>query len=249
VWLPVAFVFAIGGMVLAGVGAAGGAQRWWLHELGQTWVLQGMFLALVVGVGGLALPLMLHGEKPADGADDPRDARARAGHLVAAAALAATFVIEARGLVPLGHGLRGLVVLALLAPRLYRRPTRPGWNRRLIWIAAWALPAGYLLAAALPDHAKAALHVTFIGGLALLAMAVGAQVTLGHGGYDALLVGRPRAVVIIGALVAVAVVARLAMAWWPEVYRWAMLVASAAFLAATAAWTAFLGPKLLARAR
>jgi len=248
VWLPVGFAMGMGGAVLAGVGAALGPERWWIHQLGQMFVLQGMFLALVMGVGSLALPLMTRGEMPADGATTPADRRARLGHLLAAAALVTTFVMEALGWQTLAYLGRGTLVLLVLidGAQIHRRPSRPGWNRWLIWLAAWAIPAGYLLAALLdPAHAKAALHVTFIGGLAMLTFAVSTQVTLGHGGFDGLMQGRPWAVAAIGALLVVATIARVLLSVDPARYLVWMGIASGAFVLAGLAWSIFLLPKLL----
>src|SRR6185436_15690429 len=99
--------------------------------------------------------------------------------------LLASFLIEQWISLPFAMALRGAVVLAVLlaSAELWKRPSQPGWNRRSMWIAAWSLPLGYFLAALFPLQYKAGLHVTFIGGFALLAMSVGAHVILGHGDF------------------------------------------------------------------
>ena len=51
----------------------------------------------------------------------------------------------------------------------------------MVWLSAWAIPAGYLGAAAEPWAAQAGLHVVFIGGFALMALSVGIHVSLAHG--------------------------------------------------------------------
>jgi uncharacterized protein involved in response to NO len=139
------------------------------------------------------------------------------------------------------------LITLLAAARLWRRP-RPAWNARAIWIAAWMVPAGYLLAAVFPDQFRAGLHVTFIGGFALLALAVSTQVTLGHGGRSDLMLGRPRPVLAIAALVLLAAGARVTMAFDPERTLLWMAVAASFFLGATAVWGAFLLPTMARRA-
>jgi len=133
----------------------------------------------------------------------------------------------------------------VLAVELWRPPDQPGANRWLVWVAGWMMPVGYVLAALAPDYARAALHVTYIGGFALLALAVGAQVTLGHSGHRDVMLGRPWQVWAIGALGLVAIVARGLMQVDPARYFVWMGVASGAFLAATVVWLVFLLPKMV----
>ncbi len=244
VWIPVAFVLGVFGASMTGYGAVHRASYWWMHELGRGLVLQGMFVALVVGVGGLAIPLMTRGEAPADA--DATTRHHRALHVLAAVALVGSFALEQWVSLRWGLAVRGAVVAATLAlsAELYRWPTKPGRVRRLIWLAAWMVPLGFVLAAIFHEEAKAFLHVTFIGGLALLTLAVSTQVALGHGGFGALLDGRPKAVMAIGSFVVLAMIPRLLMAYDPERYFVWMGVAAALFLTGLIAWMVLVVPKL-----
>jgi hypothetical protein len=56
----------------------------------------------------------------------------------------------------------------------------PGTNRRVARLAAWLVPAGPIVAGLLPDYRVPGLHVTFIGGFGLLALAVATHVTASH---------------------------------------------------------------------
>ncbi len=245
VWIPVAFLLGVAGSLLTAVGAASGGQ-WWLHDLGRGFVLQGMFVALVLGVGGLALPLMTRGEAPADADDSTDHRRARALHLLAAATLVASFFLEQWVSLRAGLAVRGSVVAAtlLMSAELAVPPSKPGAVRRLVWVSAWMLPLGFMLGAIFDDHAKAFLHVAFIGGLATLALAVSTQVTLGHGGFSSLLGGRPWAVVAIGAFALLALGPRIAMSIDPDRFFLWMGVAAALFIAALVSWVVFVVPKL-----
>jgi uncharacterized protein involved in response to NO len=162
--------------------------------------------------------------------------------------LAASFWIGARHSLTAAMLLRAIVVLItlLVAARLWRRP-RSAWNARAIWTAAWMVPSGYLIAALFPDQFRAGLHVTFIGGFALLALAVSTQVTLGHGGRSDLMLGKPRAVLALAALTLLAAAARVALQFDPERARPWMAAAASLFLAATAVWGCFLIPKMARR--
>ncbi len=246
VWVPVAFLLGVVGAALTGVGGAFKEDYWYLHTLGKTLVLQGMLVGLVLGVGGMVIPLLTCGDAPPDGTTSPRDLRIRAGHLLAAAVLVGSFWLEATGSEQAGHGIRAALTLVVLlaASRIYRLPRLPGWHRWLVWGSAWAIPLGFALAAAFPLHKQAGLHVVFVGGFALMALAVGLHVTFAHGGYPHLVRGRLWRVVALGALVVVALAARGLMSLDPaRLWTW-MGLASAAFLLATALWLSLILPRL-----
>jgi uncharacterized protein involved in response to NO len=246
VWIPLALLTATLGAGLIGAQRGLGRDYWWLHGLGQDLILQGLFLGLIVGVGGMVLPLLTRGDPPPDGTDAPRDRWIRVGHAAAALALIGTFVLESRVSPAAGYAARSLLVLALLVgvTRVWRPPTLPGWHRWLIWISAWCLPAGYGLAALTPAYEQAGLHVVFVGGFALMALSVGLHVSLAHGGYQRTVRSRPWQVPVMGVLVLVAVAARAAMAYAPT-HVWTLMgVASASFLLATVAWMHLLLPRM-----
>jgi uncharacterized protein involved in response to NO len=248
VWIPLAIAMGVAGSVAVALGDRLDARQAWLVDVGRGLLLQGMFTGLVLGVGALALPLMTRGEAPPDAAAGARDARARAAHAAGAVLLAASFWIGALYSLRIALLLRaGIALAALLSVgQIWRRP-RPAWNARVIWTAAWMVPLGYLLAAAFPDRYRGGLHVTFIGGFALLALAVSTQVTLGHGGRSDLMLGKPRPVLAMAALVLLAAAARVALQFDPERTLWWMAIAATLFLAATVVWGAFLLPKMARR--
>lgn len=240
VWIPIALITGIAGSVLTGFGAALGEDHWWLHDLGRRMVLQGVFVSLVLGVGGLAIPLMTRGEAPPDATFERRDRYARLLHLVAALLFVASFLLERWAAVRGVMFLRGAIITSvlLLSAELNRPPQGRGLNRRLIWTAAWMLPLGYFLAGIFDQNYKAGLHVTFIGGFSLLTLAVSAQVTLGHGGFGSLLAQSPRRLMAVAAAMLLALVARVLMEADAERYFFWMGTASTLFLGATAAWIA-----------
>ncbi len=248
VWFPAAFAIALAGVTLAALGATLDPALWWLHQVGQRMVLQGMVLALILGAGSLALPLMTRGEAPPDAGAGIRDRLARLAHVAGACLLAASFFVESLYSFRAGLALRGLVMLAglLLVARLGRPPTLPGWNRKLIWLAPWAVPAGYALCVLDPAHYKVGLHVTFIGGFAVLALAVGAHVILSHTGCLQVRDGRPWQVPVMAVLLFGAIVPRGLVDLAPGRFHLWLGAAAAMFLAGTGLWLAFLAPKILA---
>lgn len=247
VWIPVAFLMGLSGALLTGAYGIFGESYRWLHELGRGLLLQGVFISLVLGVGGLALPVMTRGVAPADTTDGFADRLARFGHLLAGAFLAASFVVQVTSSVALGLWMRAIVVVVVLlaTAELWKPPLPQGWNRRSIWLAAWLLPGGLVLAALFPAHLQAGLHVSFIGGFALLTLAVATHVVLGHSGYRSALVGRPWQVAAIAVFMLAAMTAR-AMMEFDYLHRqhWTAC-AVVLFLAATAVWLEFLVPKMV----
>ncbi len=249
VWIPAALLIGFFGSLMTGARGALGPDWMWLHDLGQQLVLQGVFLSLVLGVGGLALPLMTRGEAPPDAALTKSDALAIAAHLAGAALLVASFVVQVSWSLPAGCALRAAVLAAglLLGPRLWQPPTKPGWNRWLVWISAWMLPLGYAVAALWPQYYQAGLHVVFVGGLATLTLAVSTHVILGHGDRSDLINGRPWQVGAIAMLMAAALGSRVAMAVDLANRNAWMATAAFFFLAATAVWLVLLLPVLASR--
>lgn len=190
---PEEFAFVGFGLVL---GALGGALRWAEStdavltlpaRFPERLLSLGMVLSLVVGVGSLLVPTFAGIRDPLliRGIAKPH-ARAgrRALYAGAMVGFAMAFVLEATGHATLGMALRATLVTAMVTWvwKLHRLPRRdtPGF---LLWGAGWLLPLGLWAAVLDPGHAVAALHVTFIGGFALLTIGIGTRVVVSHGGH------------------------------------------------------------------
>jgi hypothetical protein len=117
-----------------------------------------------------------------------------------------------------------------------------------MWLALRLTPLGMALSGLFPDYRVPALHVTFIGGFGLMAFAVASHVTYGHLGLAAQRDGAPVAVVLVGAGLVLALLARVT-ADWSASYFAHIGAAAIAWLAGTAGWLALLGPRLLAPER
>lgn len=233
VWVLLALALALIAPLLAGVGAAGGDERFWLHEVGRNLALQGVLASLVVGVGALILPHLARGDAPAE----PRRG-ARAMHLALGLVFAGSFFLEPLGSPPLSHALRAVCTGAALIPaaRLWRAPDLPGVHRRLAWLAGWALPIGYALVALFPRYRKALLHVVFIGSFGMMSLSVALHVALTHGGLGQALVQRARAVAALGVLLGLSLAARLLFDLDPAHLRLWLGAAAASFVLATLVW-------------
>ncbi len=250
IWLIAALACGVVGSVLTGFGAAMPGM-WTLHELGRGLVLQGLFCCLVVGIGGFAVPLMTRGSAPRDLGSYRESSRDLALNGLGVLLLLLSFALEHYLALRLGYALRGVTMLLalLLSAQIHRPPNRPGLIRWLLFIGIWCAPLGYLVAAAVPRLGKGGLHVTFIGGFGLLALAVSSQVILGHGGYSKLQTGRPWPLAAMAALLLPALLARMLVDLdAPSVLQW-LSWGALFFLTATGCWAAYLLPRLARQPR
>ena len=238
VWVPGALLLGMGGSILAGVGASLGPSTMWLHDLGRALVSQGMITGLILGVGGMLFPMLTRG----GAAIVSPSIRAKLLHLLALAGFAASFWIEARVDRVAGLLLRAGVIATVLvfSAEMLRLPTRPELQRRLVWVAAWSLAAGPVLQAAFPGYRRAALHVTFIGGYALMTFAISIHVFLSQAPR---VIAQPRgrvralAMLMLGALCA-----RGLMDLDPARFPLWISLAASCFLAATLVWASVVVP-------
>jgi len=245
VLIPIGIAHGIAGAILLAVGLGLG-DRPWSTMLGALLVEQGVFLCFATGVGGLVLPLMAGAPPPRDLGSSPAETRKAIAYAAAGAAIFASFLLEAAGYVRTAPLLRAVVVLLGLGlgGGALRPPARPGLHRRLTWIAVWLMPIGLATSGLLPHYRVPALHVLFIGGFSLLTLGVATHVALTHLELQALALGRPPAVVLIGVLVLGAMAARF-VADWSDTYFAHLAWAAGAWILATLVWLGFLGPKLL----
>jgi len=145
----------------------------------------GMVLSLVIGLGGLLVPTFAQFRDPLTirGIAAPHERRGRrALYLAAIVLLATSFVLEAAKLARAGAVLRAIVGAAIVL--LVWRPWRmPGRNRAAAWAlwgAGWSIVLGLIGAALWPAHDTALLHLTFLGGFALLTLGVATRVVVSH---------------------------------------------------------------------
>lgn len=240
VWIPGSLLLGVLGSVLAAVGAARGPGSMWIHDLGRAIVLQGMLAGMILGVGGMLFPMLTRGVP----AVVVPSVRAKLGHLFALTLFCASFWLEVAVDLRAGLILRAAVIASVLVVSggVLHPPTRPEIHRRLVWIAAWALVLGPALQAAFPGYRRAAMHVTFIGGFALMALAVSIHVFLEHGARAR--VAPRRALLAFAVMLGTALTCRGLMDVDPAHFRVWTTGASASFLAAALVWAAIVTPSM-----
>ena len=143
VLIPFAFLHGLAGAGFILAGAAFDAPAWTV-ALGRLLVEQGVFLCLVVGIGGLVLPLMAGAPPPPDLGSSPSERRKAVAYGVAGTTILASLLLEQAGWATLGPLVRaGVVAIGLgLGGGAWRLPALPGLHRRLVWLAVWLTPLG-----------------------------------------------------------------------------------------------------------
>jgi uncharacterized protein involved in response to NO len=238
VWVAAGLLMGVAGALLAGLGPALDPGSFWLHLVGRGLLLQGLFTGLVLGMGGLLLPVMTRGVDPTL----ERSPRAWAYwlHALLAAAFAATFFLEHRVSVPMAYALRAAIALSVVIGSLQalQPPTLPGLHRRVARFSVWMLPAGYLWVAVAPEYRRAGLHLVFLGCFTALVLAVSTQVGLSHGRRPGPLRGGPWQLVASCGLLVAALIARVLLEVDPPHFHLWLGASAAAFLSATVPWAA-----------
>ncbi len=245
VLLPIAALQGLGGAALIAAAELNNVAPSTGH-LGVLLVEQGVFLCLAVGVGSLVLPLMAGIPPPADLGSAPRERWKALTYGCAGAAIFASFLLEQLGFERSGPILRALAVsIGLgLGGGAWHLPGKPGAHRKLVWLAVWLMPVGLVVSAIWPDYRVPALHILFIGGFSLMAFGVGTHVALSHLNMEQLALGRPPAVIILGAAFLIALCARLA-ADSSNTYFLHIGWAAAVWILGSAVWLGFFGSKML----
>ena len=217
----------------------------WTFELGRQLAQQGLLLGLVLALAPLLLPLIGTGEQPAERPGRRWVILAYAG---AGLLLLLSFILENRGWVRSGLGLRGALCLGVLLTGGLLAPVRKrGLHRLLFRLALVLVPIGLLAAAAEPLRRVPLLHVTFISGLFLLAFSVSLHVTFLHTGHDRLADSWPWPVALVALLTLGAAGVRVYADAVPRRYFESLTLAAELWLAAALVWGVYLVPKIVRR--
>jgi uncharacterized protein involved in response to NO len=188
-------------------------------RFGERLLSLGMVLSLVLGVGGLLVPVFAGMRDPLmiPGIARPHERRGRAAFYAALIALMAlAFAAEWAAWPRLGALLRAVAAgaLLLLVWKLWRLPGRRALSPYVLWGSGWMVMVGLWWLALLPASTLGALHVVFIGGFALLTVGIGTRVVVAHGRHP--MTDEPRTLTpLVVATVAVALLARLGAEWAP----------------------------------
>lgn len=129
-----------------------------------------------------------------------------------------SLVLEAKGHVRTGYGLRLLTVAGFFAVGLPGGKFLRGQGTLLLGvkIALVSIVAGYALLAFLPSFLLTWLHLVFVTGFSLLVFMVASRVVLGHSGQGAVFDSRLWSMIAVIALVLIAAITRITADWMGE---------------------------------
>jgi uncharacterized protein involved in response to NO len=169
IWVGLALLMGVAGAVLAAAGMSSGEEWFWVHELGRSFLTQGLFTALVLGTAGLLLPTREGRAKPT-AAGGLR--WALAVHTIGCAVFLASFWIGQFVSLRLGFGLRAAVTLAVTRWLVHTsQMSNPDDARaRAARIAMWMLPLGNAAVALAPAVRRGGMHVIYLGCFAMLVL-------------------------------------------------------------------------------
>ena len=165
----------------------------------------------------------------------------------AGALIIASFLIEAKGWYRLAYGVRfgtTLIYLFLEMP-FHRAPQAANAFGAALRIAFLGVLAGFLAVSLFPVYRVGLLHLTLIGGFAVITFVVATRVVFGHSGNLALLKSRNRWVLVAVGLMLLGMATRISGDFWPQVLVSHYTYGALLWIAGVVLWAVHVLPKVL----
>lgn len=251
VLVGLAFACALAGAVLAIVQSYSSEPdpRWVLLQ--RLLIYQGFILLPILGIGPFILPRFFGLESPHDFPEMPAPNAAWVRKACLAflfgAVIIGSFFMEVYGWVRGSHGIRfaaALIYLMLEFP-FREAPKTSNALGLSLRIAFAVLTAGLLAVALFPVYRVALLHLTLIGGFAIITFVVATRVVYGHGGYQVGLTARNRWLLIAVGLMLFAMATRISGDFWPKIMASHYIYGAIVWIAGVLLWAVYVLPKVL----
>lgn len=252
VLVGLAFASVIAGTILGLVGAR--------RELDPSWTLlerllcyQGFILLPILGIGPFLLPRFFGMPNPHDFPEalvPPRQWFKKAAIALAAGLLViASFFVEIKGWFRVAHAIRfGAIAVYLILEMPFHRAPKSGNALGLsIRIAFACVLAGFLAVLFFPAFRVNLLHLTFIGGFAILTFVVATRVVFGHSGNAPLLKQRNRWLLLAVGVMLFAMLTRMSGDYWPKVMISHYVYGAILWIIGVLIWAWYVLPKVLVR--
>ncbi|HYV28671.1 MAG TPA: NnrS family protein [Candidatus Eisenbacteria bacterium] len=229
-----------------------------MEEAGAYWIplqrrlaYQGFVLLPILGIGPFILPRFFGLPSPHDfpEAINPSAVwKKKAGLAFGVGALIIlSFFIESSGWVRTAYALRfGITVLYLLVEFPFR--SAPKMNNALglsLRISFAALVSGFILVAIFPAFRVSLLHLTLIGGFAVITFTVATRVMFGHSGNLGKLKEKNWWLASAVGLMLFAMATRISGDFWPKIMATHYSYGAVLWIIAALLWAAYTIPKVL----
>jgi uncharacterized protein involved in response to NO len=214
---------------------------------------QGFVLLPILGIGPFILPRFFGLQSAHDLPESllPTRAWLRKAALAALAGtlIFASFFIEANGSIRFAYALRFVVTAGymLLEMPLNAGPGGTNVFGAAIRISLIGIVSGFLAVALFPAYRVGLLHLTLVGGFAVITFVVATRVLFGHSGKIAQLKGRNRWFLVTIALMLFGMATRISGDFWPKIMASHYNYGSVLWIAGVALWGFYTLPKVLIR--
>lgn len=250
VLVGLAFVCAVMGAIIA-------LFQPWNEETATRWVAlhwlltyQGFVLLPILGIGPFLLPRFFGLASPQEFGDDLNLSAAwkRKAALALAAGLliVGSFLIETAGWFRVAYAVRFGVTLVylLLEFPMHRAPKASNVLGASLRLAFGALLSGFILTALFPAFQMSLMHLTLVGGFAVILFTVATRVVFGHSGHLEKLKTGNRWMLVAVALMLLGMATRISGDFWPKImashYRYGALL----WIGGVLLWSFYVLPKV-----
>jgi uncharacterized protein involved in response to NO len=229
-----------------------------LREIDPYWIslqrllsYQGFVLLPILGIGPFILPrffgMQSHHDFPEALVPVGGWWKKAALALAAGALIITSFFLETAGWYRLGYTVRFATTLAylLLEMPFHRAPKASNALGLSVRIAFGGILAGFLAVALFPIYRIALLHLTLIGGFAVITFVVATRVVFGHSGNIELVKKRNRWLLIAIGIMLFAMVTRISGDFWPKIMASHYSYGAILWVMGVIIWAAYVLPKVL----
>jgi uncharacterized protein involved in response to NO len=184
---------------------------------------QGFILLPILGIGPFILPRFFGMPSPQDLPESLRVTRIWLRHAAVAAAAGLLVIlslfIELTGRYSLAYGLRSAVTITYILWAFPWRsaPHAGGILANSLRVALFVLATGFVAVTFLPAYRTGLLHLTLMGGFAIITLTVATRVIFGHSGNIARLRDRNRWMLWAVSLILLGMATRISGDLWPHI--------------------------------
>ena len=246
-----AFFCVLGGAVIA-------LFEPWMEEAGAYWIplqrrltYQGFVLLPILGIGPFILPRFFGLPSPHNFPEALKPSavwkKKAALAFGVGALIIISFFVESAGRTRTANALRfGVTLIYLLLEFPFR--SAPKITNALglsLRIAFGALVSGFILIAIFPAFRTGLLHLTLIGGFAVITFTVATRVMFGHSGNLEKLKQKNWWLIAVVGVMLFAMATRISGDFWPKIMATHYSYGAILWIAATLVWAAYTIPKVL----